>query len=271
MSCRFCARRSLSFRRYRERSVDSVLRELAEVCRSGYHIIDFADDNPTASSRRFTMIMRGMIERNLHPVMTLNGWGGATEPILYRDMAEAGVRIISFGLESGDQGILDFYGKGLRLEQCRRAVESADRAGIFTAASFIFGAPMETDVQLEKTVAFARTLPLDFINIRVLEYVRGSPLAEELAASGRFPQDEPRVFAGRRWGLSPFTTEELEARCASAMLAIEQDPARQSRLTRKIARLGRPYQPSSHVLPGILCEATSQGPVEPQSTGAGKP
>lgn len=260
MSCRFCARTSLSFRRYRERSVASVLDEFEQVADAGYRVVDLVDDNPTANSKRFVAIMEGIVARGIRLAITLNGWAGAKHPALYDAMAEAGVRIIAFGLESGCQEVLDYYGKGLSLHQCRDAVQRADAAGLYTAGSFIFGAPMETDEHLERTTAFAMSLPLDFANIRALEYTRGSSLGEELYAAGRVPSSEPRVLADRRLGLSPFTSKELEARCARAQRLVEEDPARLARLSEKLDRLGRPYEPRT---PGDDAKAS------PRESGTG--
>jgi len=59
-------------------------------------------------------------------------------------MSDAGCDMIYYGVESGNQQILDkFIGKRITLEQARQAVEWAHDAGIVTVASYIIGFPGE--------------------------------------------------------------------------------------------------------------------------------
>jgi hypothetical protein len=66
--------------------------------------------------------------------------------------------MICFGLESGNQRILDLANKRATVERARRAVELSKAAGIAPFGSFILGLPGETRETMEETVSFAQRL-----------------------------------------------------------------------------------------------------------------
>jgi radical SAM superfamily enzyme YgiQ (UPF0313 family) len=79
-----------------------------------------------------------------------------------KKMAQAGCRMVAFGLESGNQAILDRNGKGLSLTDSKGAVLAAKNHGILTIGHFIIGLVGETPETVAETSKFARELGLDF-------------------------------------------------------------------------------------------------------------
>jgi radical SAM superfamily enzyme YgiQ (UPF0313 family) len=105
-------------------------------------------------------------------------------------MRRAGCYALAFGVESGDQAILDGVGKGARLEVLERAIALASEAGIQTQGFFIFGLPGETARSIGRTVDFARRSRLDRAQFLLLDVLPGSRLWDELA--GQFEPDWTR-------------------------------------------------------------------------------
>ena len=91
-------------------------------------------------------------------------------------MKLAGVTHIQFGLESGNQDVLDFYHKQTTVETIKKAVHMSHETGFFTIGSFIFGAPFETTQHFNRTLLFAKSLPLDSVSFLPLRYMIGSEL-----------------------------------------------------------------------------------------------
>ena len=116
---------------------------------------------------------------------------------------------MSFGIESGNQEILDFYKKGIKIEQIRNAVELAKKNGIKTHGSFIFGAPIETKEHIKNTVKFACSLPLDIAGFGPLIYILGSELWVEAVKSKKISKDMYVAFADSEKGLGNLTYKEL--------------------------------------------------------------
>jgi len=73
-------------------------------------------------------------------------------------MKEAGCFYFCYGVESGNQQILDTVKKKITLDKARQGVELAKKAGIKAFASFIIGLPGETKETLRQTVDFAKEL-----------------------------------------------------------------------------------------------------------------
>lgn len=208
--CRFCAHNAIAYRRYRERSAENVLAELEDIAERDYRIVGIVDDNFTAHPRRARAILEGIIERKFEFTIGVQGRADAADDELFALMRRAGVRLITFGLESGNQDVLDYYRKATTVAQNRRAIVAADRAGLYTAGLFILGAPLERREHFERTYRFAASLPLDVTSFWVLDYTYGSSLWDEARTAGRVTDDEHNVPAGRERGTSSYTTAELE-------------------------------------------------------------
>ncbi len=82
----------------------------------------------------------------------------AKEDVL-RAMKEAGCNFIGFGVESGNQEILNKTKKGITLEQARKAFELTQQLGINCERPYwILGLPGETMETIEKTIEFSLEL-----------------------------------------------------------------------------------------------------------------
>jgi len=233
-SCRFCARGAVAYKIYRKRSAENVLDEIQEIYDAGYKVLGFVDDNFLLDRERVMRIMNGIIERKIHIPMIVQGRVESADAELYTTMRKAGIRGIIFGLESGNQDVLDFYNKKSTVEQNRRAVEIANRCGLFTFGFFILGSPIETEEHLKRTVAFAKNTPLDSATFYLLDYTYGSQLWDEAHAKGLIEEHEFNVIACKKRGLSQFTREELEKFCLEAFDSFYRRPSLWARVGKKI-------------------------------------
>ena len=72
-------------------------------------------------------------------------------------MAQAGLRAIFFGIESGCPEVLNrAVGKGLDLARVRETVRAAQAAGIFVVTSMIVPLPIDTEETLAESLQFLR-------------------------------------------------------------------------------------------------------------------
>ncbi|PNX49610.1 MAG: hypothetical protein BV456_08795 [Thermoplasmata archaeon M8B2D] len=135
---------------------------------------------------------------------------------LFRLMKKAGVTHLQFGLESGNQEVLDFYNKKTDLKKIRNAVLLSNKMGFFTIGTFILGAPFETKKHFQKTIKFAKSLPLDSVSFLPLKYVAGSELWCKAVKEGKISEDEYSVYADSKRELGLYTYEELTRICNKA-------------------------------------------------------
>ena len=77
-------------------------------------------------------------------------------------MKEAGCWMIGYGIESGNQGILDMAGKGTTLKQAENAVKWAKEASLEVTGHLIVGLPYEDEKTINQTIKFAKQLELDY-------------------------------------------------------------------------------------------------------------
>ncbi len=190
-NCTYCSCAAFTKRRITFRSVENVLDELEEIESLGYRNVLFTDDNFTVNRRRVIQLCKGMKKRRIGLNWIAEGRVDAGYFDMLKAMADAGCKIIYYGVESGNQRILDYYRKGTRVEQAVDAVEKARRAGIdIITATFIVGAPGETLREVVNTLKFAQKLDIDFPQFNILAAIPGAKIYDDLAAQGYINVEE---------------------------------------------------------------------------------
>ena len=209
--CRFCTRYAnvIDGWAFRQRSTQNILQEFAEIDEK-YGSINIVDDAFLADKKRAHKIFDGLIEMGREIELVIHGARvDSADKELYKKMKQAGVKYIYFGLESGNQDVLDFYNKKITLSQIKQAVKLSRKMNFVTIGNFIFGAPMETEEHIEKTIKFACSLPLDVAGFGPLMYIMGSQLWNEAVESNKISKDTDWVFADSVKGLGNFSKKEL--------------------------------------------------------------
>ena len=84
---------------------------------------------------------------------------------MYRIMERAGCKMISFGIESGSQKILDIMKKNINMEKARKTIRNCKKAGIQAYCDYMIGFPEETEDDIEKSMESAKYLNPDFIQV----------------------------------------------------------------------------------------------------------
>jgi len=183
--CSFCTCQTYYGRRVRRRSVDSVLAELRHDI-AAYNVRDFFIWAETFVIDReyVARLCAAIIEQGLRIAWTCNSRVDTVDQQLLKQMAQAGCWMISFGIESAEQAVLDRAEKGTTVAQARAAVAAARRAGIKTAGHFIFGLPGDTPQAMERTITFAKSLPLDIAQFYCCAPFPGSRLYNEAIKEG---------------------------------------------------------------------------------------
>lgn len=214
--CKFCGYQGIA-PYYNERSVDNVIKEFDEIIAQGYHSIFIVDNNFLANKKRAIKIMDRIIERKMNIDMWILGARvDSVQRELWERMRDAGVKFLTFGIESGNQDVLNFYNKRTNLQQVKKAIILSKEMGFFTSGSFIIGAPIETKKHIEDTIKFAKSLSLDLAQFMLLSYICGSPLWKEAVDKKKIPNNTYGVYANSRLGLGNFTEEELKKYCVKA-------------------------------------------------------
>jgi len=177
-NCTFCAK--VMGRRQRFRSVESVIEEIGyDIKRYGAQQILITDENFTGN-RTFTMRMcEEIMKRGYNKRVSFVCGSRVTVDLeLLKTMRKANFTYIMFGMESGNQRILDPTKKGIRLEDSINAARWAKQAGITADGTFILGLPYETKETIKQTIRFACKLPLDCVTFSQLLPYPGTEVLE---------------------------------------------------------------------------------------------
>ncbi len=162
--CAYCSVRSISGRKLRTRSVESVVEELL-YARSAYGVEGFEvdDDNFTLQIDRAKMICEAIVQRRVEIPWYLPN--GIRAEMLDRELARllklANCHTVALGIESADPDVLRTIHKGLKPETVQRAITLLQSEGIRVMGFFIIGLPgssLESDLS---TIEFERALPLN--------------------------------------------------------------------------------------------------------------
>ncbi|MBU0497015.1 MAG: B12-binding domain-containing radical SAM protein [Candidatus Thermoplasmatota archaeon] len=217
--CTFCSRSAINLHQFRRRTPTNILKELDELTSAGYTHIAVKDDCFPVVKKEAHTILDGIIAKNHDFNLYLTASRvNLLDAELLKKMRRAGVKHIQFGLESGNQKVLDYYKKQTTLEQIRKIVTLSHNLGFFTAGTFILGAPFETTTEIQKTISFAQSLPLNSVSFLPLRYMAGSELWKQAVAEKRISEKQYIVNADAENGLSTFNHDTLVSLSQQAQL-----------------------------------------------------
>ncbi len=182
--CEFCSN-VIFGGSYRERSAKNVVDEIEQELGLGYDRISFADDVFTLRKKRVLQICNEIKKRKLQFLWECLGRVDSLDETTALAMKKAGCFRIYFGIESGNQHILDLMHKQITIQQARDAVETAHQAGMEVGAFFIIGYPGDTTDTILETIHFATSLPVDYLGLTLPYPLPGTPLFERVKTSIR--------------------------------------------------------------------------------------
>jgi radical SAM superfamily enzyme YgiQ (UPF0313 family) len=113
-----------------------------------------------------------------------------------RAMKEAGCRLLIVGYESGDQQILKNIKKGATIERARQFTKDCHKLGLVVHGDFIMGLPGETRETINNTIAFAKELDVETIQVSVAHAYPGTELYDYAVKNGFIVGDNKMVDEG---------------------------------------------------------------------------
>ncbi len=167
--CIFCLWPRVLYRgKIRFRSPESVVEEMLILKeRYGAREIYLDDDCFNITVERVLAVCNAIIKKKVAtPWITEMRCDKVTYGML-QTMKRAGCIKILYGVESGNQAILDRAKKNITLEQIKNAFKWTKKAGIKSHATYMFGLPGETIDTIKRTMKFSRELKSDTIQCSI--------------------------------------------------------------------------------------------------------
>ncbi|MHA1914356.1 MAG: B12-binding domain-containing radical SAM protein [Promethearchaeota archaeon] len=189
-NCTFCSQGKISNCTWRTRSIPRVIEELEMLSNDGYTNLYWVDGNLTNNPRRALRLFEEIKKNKLDFKWVCDQRVDLINNQLLYEMRKAGCRTLSFGIESANQRILDYFNKGFTPEIAMEATKKAKKIGIdFIMGTFIVGAPTETIDEIKNTFLFAQKLDIDFPQFHIFGALPGSEIWDRLVKEGKIDPD----------------------------------------------------------------------------------
>ena len=215
-ACSFCSVTAMFGRKYRFRSAESVIAEIAD--KRPQHVF-FYDDNFAADVTRLKHLLRMMIDREL-----VVPWQAQVRTDVVRDaelldlMKRAGCQTLALGLESVDQATLDAYHKSQTVADIVSAIHALHESGIRVHGMFVLGADTDDCSTVRDTVAFALEHRIDTLMLNILTPAPGTRWFAEMNTQGRIFDKRWHLYDGQHVVIEPLrmAPAELQAEVLKA-------------------------------------------------------
>ena len=189
--CSYCVSSRMNGVGCRTRSVKNVLDEM-EWLRDvhGADAYSFYDDAFTLDMDRAGKICDEIKSRKLNLPWDCQTRVDRVSKELLQKIKAAKCQLISFGIESGSQKILDAVKKQSTVELNAKAIKMAKDAGLTVSMSIIIGYPGETPETLEQTMVFIRKTKPDYVYLCIATPYPGTDLYSHLKELGWAVSDD---------------------------------------------------------------------------------
>ena len=182
--CTFCLwPQTLSGHPWRKRSADAIASEMAKAKKLWPDVKEFFFDDDTFNIQKARTIE---VCEKLKPLgLTWSCTSRVTTDYeTLKAMKEAGCRLLIVGYESGDPQILKNIKKGATVDRARQFTRDCQKLGLLIHGDFILGLPGETRESIETTIAFAKELDVETIQVSVAHAYPGTEFYDFAVKNG---------------------------------------------------------------------------------------
>jgi radical SAM superfamily enzyme YgiQ (UPF0313 family) len=212
--CSFCSVTGMFGKKFRYRSVGSIIGELRRYDTRD-HFVFFCDDNFTANKRRARELLDAMmVNRFRFRWSTQVRADLAWDPDLVCLMRRAGCHTVFIGFESVNSKSLTEMKKNQDLEDIRHAIRIVQAAGIHIHGMFVFGFNADDWDTVEATVRFAQEMKLTSVQLLLLTPLPGSDLYNRFRVEGRITSLDWDLYDTHHVVYQPAGFTPFELQCA---------------------------------------------------------
>lgn len=158
-NCAFCSAHLVHGKKIRKKTVKNLISEISLLINKykakGIH---FQDSTFTVDRNYIINFCKEVIKQNLEFKWDINTRVDCIDNELLNYMKKAGLWMINFGLESGNQKSLDLLNKKISLKQIEECIKMTRKKGIVTFSTWILGLPGEDEKMVRETIRFAKKI-----------------------------------------------------------------------------------------------------------------
>ncbi len=187
--CTYCLwPQTYSGQRMRTRSPQNVYEEVRWIKENLPEVREISFDDDTFSADRKHARAVAELIKPLNVSWTINARANCDFETL-KIMREAGLRHVVVGYESGNEQILKNIKKGVTKEQAIQFTRDCKKLGISIHGAFIMGLPGETRETIQETIAYAKMLDLESIQVSLASPYPGTEFYEQCKREGWISSD----------------------------------------------------------------------------------
>ena len=173
--CFFCLATPVSGAKVRYRSPENILGEIKE-CYEKYGIKNFIfwSDIFNLNKEWVHNLCNAIIDSGLKITFSTNSRADTADSDTVDLMKKAGCKLVSIGIESGSQYMLDKMGKKITLDDIKNTVKLFKKKGIKVYAYYVLGLPWESEETARETIEFSKKLNTHFVSYYTATALCGS-------------------------------------------------------------------------------------------------
>lgn len=213
-NCIYCPVKSTIGKKFRMRSAKSVADELEYWYKRGYKRFDFVDDNFTLIKERVYEICNEIEKRGLNGLKLHCGNGIRADKVdrdILKRMKHVGFDYIAFGVEAGNNKILNNIKKGESIEAIENSIKTSCELGFDVTLFFLVGSPGETWNDIMDSVNLALKYPVSDVRFYNIMPFPNTELYNWLEENDYFVKEPGEYLnSGSAWVNDPvFITPQL--------------------------------------------------------------
>lgn len=169
-NCIYCAATALSGATYRVRNIKNVFLEivmLKVLLKEKLQEIYFVDDTFTGIKGRVDSFIDLMLKFKPDIKWSCESRVNVMNENLLKNMADSGCYSIQYGIESGNQSVLDMIKKNINLEHAKDIIKITNNLGMEVCLSFMLGHYCDTIETMNDTYLFIKEMCTSFNNIKI--------------------------------------------------------------------------------------------------------
>jgi len=198
--CSFCSVTKMFGRKYRFRSAENVMGELASLKANSFF---FCDDNFTAHPKRTHKLLGLMLKKKIRSWACQVRCDAARDNDLLSLMAKTGCKVVCVGFESINEKTLKAYDKKQTIDEIIHAIRSFHQRKIKVHGMFVLGGDDDNEKTVWDTFKFAIKQKIDTIQMSILTPFPGTKVHEDLKNQKRIFSTDWDLYDGQHIVFSP--------------------------------------------------------------------
>ncbi|MEA5001817.1 MAG: radical SAM protein [Endomicrobiaceae bacterium] len=177
-----CVMCDVPYKKYRARSIKNIVDEIEECVKEGYEEFHFYDDMFNITPERIIEFSKEIMSRKLKIIWDFRGRVNTVTKESLEIAKKSGLRMISFGVETGTNEGLLYIKKDTTVEKIKEVFQICSDLKIKTIADYMIGFPFEkTKRDIDESIKFCISIKPAYALFSVLILFPNTPIYNEAA------------------------------------------------------------------------------------------